>query len=72
MNISAQFPSLQHWNAQDLANVMTLRLSAMPAFTTTAGAPGNNDSRYDAPPKRELRGRYLAQIRPVTLFRVHN
>lgn len=71
MKTSAQSPSRQYWTAQDLANAMSLRLSAMPAFATAAGASGDNDNCYDAPPKRELRGRYLAQLRPVNLFHVH-
>jgi hypothetical protein len=71
MKRSAQSPSRQSWTAQDLANAMSVRLSALPAFSTAAGGPSDNDSRYDAPPKRELRGRYLAQLRSVNLFHVH-
>jgi hypothetical protein len=72
MKTSSPFPYGRYWTAQDLVNVMTLSLSSVPAFTTTAGAPGDNDNRYGVPPKRELHGRYLAQLRPVDLFHVHN
>lgn len=72
MKTSAQLPSRRHWTAHELTNAITPRLSAMPAFTTAAGGHGGNDSRYSTPLRRELRGRYLAQLKPLILFRVHN
>lgn len=71
MNTSTQFPFRLQWTAQDLVDAIPLRLSEMAAFTTIAGAPGENDSRFDRPSRRELRGRYVPERTGLSLFRVH-
>lgn len=71
MNTSTQFPSRLHWTAQDLADAIPLRLSEVVAFMTTAGAPGENDSRVDLPSRRELHRRYVPEPKTF-LFRVYN
>ncbi|MGQ4659593.1 hypothetical protein [Lysobacter sp. F6437] len=71
MKISTQFPFDLHWTAQDLADAVPLRLSEMVEFATTAGKQGENDSRFDRPPRRELGGRYLHGWTGLSLFRVH-
>lgn len=70
MKTSVQFPPCPHWTVQDLADAIPVRLSQMLVFTTAAGAGGENENHFNAQPKRELRGRYLARCTTLRLFRV--
>ncbi|MGH8085098.1 MAG: hypothetical protein ACREPV_07460 [Lysobacter sp.] len=72
MKTSIQFPFRLQWTVQDLVDAIPLRLSEMAAFTTIAGAHGENDNRFDVPSRRELRGRHLPEQTGLPLFRVRN
>lgn len=51
---------------------MPIRPPQMATFATSAGACGANDTPFDRPGRRELRGRYASNATPPALFRVHH
>lgn len=65
----ACFPSRLRWTAQDLADAVP-RLAEAIAFQAGAGGGATNDTRFERPPPRALRGRYLPRASSMPLFRI--
>ncbi len=70
MKTGTPFPSRLRWTAQNLVDAIPLRLSQAIDFVAAAGARGENDSRFDSPSRRKLRGCYLPGRTSLPLFRV--
>jgi hypothetical protein len=70
MNAPHAFPFPIHWDAQDLAHAVPLRLHELPIFATGAGATDAASACTPHPGRRALRDGY-ARSGLLAPFRIH-
>jgi len=72
MNTYPDLPFDLHWDSQQLADAVPLKIHELSAFDVDAGASGTNDDRFGRKTQRQWRCGYLRNDPPTFLFRVHN
>lgn len=71
MNLYPDFPEPLHWNVQELADAVPLRLFETCAFDAGSTAAANSDERFPQQPRRLL-GHYRPAGPLPAMFRIHN
>ncbi|OHE85692.1 MAG: hypothetical protein A2579_05975 [Lysobacterales bacterium RIFOXYD1_FULL_69_11] len=71
MKTPTQSSNCLNCNVENPIDAIPDRLPHMVEYATSAGVSGVNDSAFDRPARRELRGRYSPAMMSLPLFRVH-